>query len=228
MGALNRARVRWITQAEATRFMERYEHLGNVGLGVWHVSMDLNGDLASVLSFGTPCFSVSRGALGLIAAERQLKLLQLCRGGTSDHAPRNSASRAVALALREVRRRFGDSLVVAYADPKFGELGTIYQACNAVHTGWTQPKGQAEYIIDGRRMSGWVVRKRYGTRDRQKLRAQGLDVEVLLLPPKLRYVFVTAAPRRKRAVLKDLEAPRAPYPTRESAGIESMKTALAI
>lgn len=218
--------MRWVSYAEASRFMECYEHLGNVGLGVWHLGMELDGELTSVLSFGVPCFASGRGALGAIAAERNLKLLQLCRGGTSDRAPRNAASHAIAMALRLMRERHGNSLVVAYADPRCGEMGTIYQACNAVHTGWTRPKGQAEYILDGRRMSGWVVRKRYGTRDREKLRALGLDVEVLLLPPKLRYVMVAASPLCRLKVLQDLEALRVPYPKRDAEGIPNMKRPL--
>ena len=203
--------------------MERYEHLGNVGLGVWHLGMVLDDDLVSVLSFGVPCFATSRASLGLLAAQRHLRLVQLCRGGTRSHAPRNAASRAIALGLRCIRERCGDSLVVAYADPRFGELGTIYQACNAVHTGWTKPKGQAEYIVDGRRMSAWAVRRRYGTRSREKLAALGLDVEVLLLPPKLRYVMVAAGPRRRRSVLRDLESLKLPYPKRDAEGFPSMR-----
>jgi hypothetical protein len=116
--------MRWLTHREATRFMERYEHLGNVGLGVWHLGMELDDELTSVLSFGVPCFASGRGDLGEIAAERNLKLLQLCRGGTSDCAPPNAASHAVAMALRHMRERHGNSLVVAYAVSRsFSEFG---------------------------------------------------------------------------------------------------------
>lgn len=220
------AHMRWLGRSEAVSFMQRYEHLGNVGLGVWHLGMVLDDDVVSVLSFGVPCFATNRGVLGLLAAERNLKLVQLCRGGTRSHAPHNAASRAIALGLRSIRERCGDSLVVAYADPRFGELGTIYQACNAVHTGWTDPKGQAEYIVDGRRMNAWAVRKRYGTRSRNKLATLGLDVQVLLLPPKLRYVMVAAGPRLRRSVLRDLESLKVPYPKRDAEGVPSMKKIL--
>jgi hypothetical protein len=126
--------------------------------------------------------------------------------------------------MQEVERRFGPTLVVAYADPYFGEVGTIYQACNAVHTGWTKPKGQANYIVHGRRMSGWTVRKKFGTRDLGRLREIDPDVVVEYLRPKLRYVLVAASGSRRRALLRDLKPMGKPYPKRSDLGIPSMMT----
>jgi len=50
-------------------------------------------------------------------------------------------------------------VVVAYADVLYSEVGTIYQASNAIYTGLTNPKGQANYLINGKLLSGWIVRK---------------------------------------------------------------------
>ena len=211
-----------VTKDDANRFMRDFEHLGNVGLGVWHYGLLMDGALQSVLSVGVPCSSRGRGALAATAERNDARLLQLCRGGTSTTAPRNTGSRVIALMLEAVESEFGPSLLAAYADPHFGEVGTIYQACNAVHTGWTDPKGQANYVIQGRRMSGWTVRKKFGTRDVARLREIDPQLVVERLRPKMRYVLVAASGTPRRALMRDLEPLRRPYPKREDLGIRSM------
>lgn len=209
----------------ATEFIGSYEHLGNVGLGVWHFGLFHRRSLISVVCFGVPCFSSSRGKLGKIATEFDARIFQLCRGATDFSAPKNSASRSVSLSLRALSHMHGRCLVVAYADPQHSEVGTIYQACNAVYTGQTDPKGQANYIIHGRRISGWVVRKRYGTRCRRVLRKIDDNLKILPLRKKLRYVLVAGPPRfRQRCRRRVLEL-REPFPRREQLGIPPMDVA---
>ena len=140
-------RLQRINYSEADKFFERYEHLGNCGLGVWHWGAYLGEQLVAVVSFGTTCFATNRGLLGSIAASFGLKIYQICRGGTVNGAPFNTPSRVVSGALNHLRRERGDCLVVAYADRAYHEVGTIYQACNAFYTGQTDPKDQANYVI---------------------------------------------------------------------------------
>jgi len=209
----------------ANEFIEDYEHLGNIGLGVWHFGLFHSGSLVSVVSFGVPCFASGRGQLGTVAEECNARIFQLCRGATVFHAPKNSGSRAISLALRAMYQMHGQCLVVAYADTHFSEVGTIYQACNAVYTGKTNPKGQADYIIHGRRVSGWVVRKRYGTRCRKALRKIDRDMEILPLRRKFRYVLVAGPSRFRRHCYNRLEPLRQPYPKRSQLGIPEMNVA---
>lgn len=222
--SLQTAKIVRLSRSEAHAFMLEFEHLGNVGLGVWHFGMIVGERLACVLCFGVPCFSTNRGALGELATKHGVRVLQLCRGGTSSRAPRNSPSRAIGLTLGVVQKELGDSIVVAYADPFYGEVGTIYQACNAVHTGWTEPKGQANYILHGRRFSAWTIRKMFGTRSLRLLKEIDPQVVVEQLRPKIRYVLIAAAGSRRRKLLKDLRRLHRPYPTREALGIASMKS----
>jgi hypothetical protein len=220
---LRTAKIVRVSRAEAEAFMLEFEHLGNVGLGVWHFGMLIEERLTCVLSFGVPCFSMSRGVIGELATKHGVRVLQLCRGGTSAEAPRNSPSRAIGLTLRVIQKQFGNSMVVAYADPVCREVGTIYQACNAIHTGWTKPKGQANYILHGRRLSAWTVRRRYGTRS--LLRLKEIDPKVIIeqLRPKIRYLLVAASGSCRRKLLHDLQSLHRPYPKREVLDIASMK-----
>lgn len=222
--SLDSAQIIRVSRAQAEAFMLEFEHLGNVGLGVWHFAMLVAGRLTCVLSFGVPCFSMNRGIIGEIAAKHEVGILQLCRGATSSEAPMNSPSRAISLTLRVIQKQFGDSIVVAYADPKYGEIGTIYQACNALHTGWTRPKGQANYIVHGRRLSGWTVRKRYGTRSLLRLKEVDAEVVVEHLRPKIRYLLIAAVGLRRRRLLRDLGSLHRPYPKRELLVVGSMRS----
>jgi hypothetical protein len=116
----------------------------------------------------------------------------------------------------------GSCLVVAYADRLFNEMGTIYQACNALYTGQTDPKDQANYIVEGRWMSGWSVRKKYGSRSMEILKRVDENVVKIPLNAKYRYVFVQAPPRKKQMVIRALSPFAAPYPKRNTEQIPSM------
>jgi hypothetical protein len=220
---IRKIRVVPVMFGSAKAFYERYEHLGNCGLGVWHWGGYADGRLVGVVSFGNTCFASRRGHLAAIAARFDLSLFQLCRGGTIPFAPRNTPSYILGAALCELRRQQGDCLVVGYADRRFNEIGTIYQACNAIYTGKTDAKNQSNYVIRGKAMTGWVVRKRFGTRAMEVLRKFDKKVTKIPLTSKYRYVFVLTSSRKRVQVLKALEPVILPYPNRQEENIASMK-----
>lgn len=211
---LRTSAVTVIQYREAKHFIERFEHLGNVGLGVWHWGLWLGGELASVVSYGTPSFARRRGWLSKLALTYRVGLVQLCRGASAPWAPTNTASKLIAASRAHMRQAKGPVIVVAYADESCGEIGTIYQACGAVYTGMTDPKGQAEYIICGRRMSAWAVRRHFGTRDRRFLREVDPSVRVVPLNPKHRYVMIGAPRLLSRSLRAALSHFERPYPKR--------------
>ncbi len=207
---------------EANTFFENYEHLGNCGLGVWHWAASEDTEVLGVVSFGTTCFAPSRGIIARLAAEFALPVYQLCRGGTVPTATMNTPSRIVSGAMRAFRSDRGDCVIVAYSDREYNEVGTIYQACNALYTGVTAPKNQSNYVINGKSMSGWMVRKRFGTRAMSVLRRIDPKVVKRPLSSKYRYIFVQA-PRKVKARFADrLQALIRPYPRRDAEKIAPM------
>jgi hypothetical protein len=214
--------VRAIDHVSAREFFERYEHLGNCGLGVWHYGAVYESTLIGVISFGTACFATKRGLFSQITRNFGLKTYQICRGATIVGAPRNTASWLLSRTLRIFQEERGSCLVVAYADRVFNEMGTIYQACNGLYTGQTDPKNQANYIINGRWMSGWVVRKKYRTRSMDALRRIDKNVVKIPLTAKYRYVFVQAPPLKKHSVISALDQFMLPYPKRNIEQIPPM------
>lgn len=211
---LTEARLTRITRGEAEIFLARFEILGNVGLGVWHWGLWCQRDLLSVITFGTTCFGGQRGWIARTAKSNGVRVLQLCRGGTLPDAPKGVPSKAVTQSFRAMRELYGPFIAVAYADETLGEIGTIYQASGGLYTGLTNPKGQANYIVDGKRKSAWQIRKTYGTRDRKRLAEIDPNMKVLPLKPKHRYVFVCAPKAMKKRITKSIAEYVLPYPKR--------------
>lgn len=214
--------IKQISKKEAEEFFRRYEHLGNCGLGVWHFGCFQGEKLMAVISFGSACFNPNRSKIGQYAAANNMKIIQLNRGGTRYDAPKNVPSQAVSLALKKVRDIFGDTVIVAYSDTRWNEIGTIYQSTNFMYLGLTDPKGQSNYIIDGKRMSGWTVRKKYGTRDMDKLANLASSVVRVPLTRKHMYVFINSSSLRKRRALQYFCDTIRPYPKRADLCVDSM------
>lgn len=214
--------IREINKKEAESFFARYEHLGNCGLGVWHYGLLNNEAIMSVVSFGATNFDPNRSKLGALAQQHDLRVIQLTRGGTAFDAPKNIPSYTISLALKEVQKRFGDNIVVAYSDTKWNEIGTIYQASNFLYLGLTYPKGQSNYQIDGRLYSGWTIRKKYGTRDMKKLVEITDAVTRIPLTQKHIYIYLNMPKRKKRIILRELQNDLNPFPKREYLNVGSM------
>ena len=213
-GDVRKTRIAPISRAQAEDFLARFEILGNVGLGVWHWGLLFEHRLLSVITFGTTCFGGRRGWIARVGNAFDMRVLQLCRGGTLPGTRKGVPSRAISLACHAMRELYGPFIAVAYADETLGEIGTIYQASGALYTGVTRPKGQANYIIEGKQRSAWQVRRMYGTRDRKRLREIDPSVEVLLLKPKHRYLLIGAGKPQRERILSAIAGCIRPYPKR--------------
>lgn len=214
--------VKEISKNEAELFFSQYEHLGNCGLGVWHYGLFDRSILMSVVSFGTTSFNPNRSYIGKIAAEYNMRVIQLTRGGTRFDAPKNIPSYTIKRAFSEIKKRFGDCIIVAYSDTRWNEIGTIYQASNFIYCGLTEPKGQSNYKINGKILSGWTVRKKYGTRDMNQLNKIVDGVEKIPLTKKHFYIFLKTSKLKRSLIIKDLQEIIKPYPKRKSLNVESM------
>lgn len=212
---LPRTNVRRVKRVIANDFFAKFEILGDVGLGVWHWGLYLDEKLLSVVSFGMSSFGGKRGWIAELAGSHGIDVLQLCRGGTIPTAPKGTPSRAISRSTAAMRENRGPFIAVAYSDESLGEIGTIYQACGAFYCGMTNPKGQANYRINGRTLSAWTVRKKYGTRDRTRLAEIDPKLEVILLKPKHQYILVSAPKMMRRKIVAVISDRVMPYPKRK-------------
>ena len=113
---------------EHRRFVERYEWLGNAGYGVrWCFEARYQGVLGGVMMLAEPY--MYKPGLG-----PDLECL-IQRGACASWTPKNLGSMMVMFACRWMAQNTTKRVFYGYADPRAGEVGTIYQACNFMYLG---------------------------------------------------------------------------------------------
>lgn len=140
--------VKPIEAAAANAFVRRVHYSGKVVRNSQiHLGVFLNARLEGVMQFG-PSMD-KRRMLGLVAGTTWNGFLELNRLAFTDYLPRNSESRALAVAFRIIRKRYPFiKWVVSFADACQCGDGTIYRAAGFVLTQvkknttiWTTPDG---------------------------------------------------------------------------------------
>jgi hypothetical protein len=120
--------VKPITSQAANALVRRYHYSGKVvnnsclHFGVWY-----DGFLEGAMSFG-PSLDKSK-LIGLVRGTEWHGFLELNRMAFSDRLPRNSESRALAVAFRLIRQHYPQiKWVISFADATQSGDGTIYRA----------------------------------------------------------------------------------------------------
>lgn len=193
--SVKETRVVPLTHYEAARFIEEYEWLGNVGSAQRCYGLCFRDELLAVACY-TRIVSPN-GFVRLLPGVPYRNFFQLCRGASAPHAPKWAGSRVISSSLRLLRRQLGAELVVAYADPRAGEVGVVYQAANAFYLGLTDARGPGEYVINGVRMNPRSVFRRFGSAAHENLVRIDPGYVRVQRTKKHRYVFVVAQGRRR-------------------------------
>lgn len=115
-----------------------------------HIGVYLNGTLGGVMQFG-PSLD-KRKIQGLVEGTGWHEFLELNRMAFSDRLPRNSESRAIAIAMKLLKKHAPQvKWVISFADATQCGDGTIYRASGFVLTGikendqiWQAPTGARE------------------------------------------------------------------------------------
>jgi hypothetical protein len=207
-----RSQVALLDFSEAQTFIEKYEWLGNVGAASLGFGLFLENHLAAVVCFAPP--TAPTGFTKLCPSVPRRKIWQLCRGASAHWAPKHAASMLISAALRQLRRDRGIRLVIAYADPQAGEIGTVYQAANAIYLGLTDARGPGHYVINGQRMHPRAVHRAYGSARHEVLAKIDSSYERHQRNRKHRYLFLLDSGRARRRVLDQVSHMSKPYPKR--------------
>jgi hypothetical protein len=201
-----------IPRSEADIFIRDYEWLGNSGASKYCFGLRFGRHLAAVACYTTP--PAPRAFETLLGFGSSSRVFQLCRGASTHWAPPWAASKIISRSLQLMAREFGAAFVVAYADPEAGEIGTVYQAANAVYLGLTDSRGPGKYIICGRTYHARTVPKHFGTARHDHLIKVDPDYKRIQRTKKHRYVFVVGSRSSRRVLLARLSSLIRPYPKR--------------
>ena len=127
------------------------------------------------------------------------KVIQLQRGATVYWAHPHSASKLISKSLQFIEK-LGYRIVVAFADPQAGEIGTVYQATNWLYCGLTEIR--PDYFDEnGNRLTGHVG----------KIKDWMLKAD---RPRKHRYIKILGTKKEQKQCLSQLQWPILSYPKR--------------
>jgi hypothetical protein len=148
MGLAKEIVVRPITSAEAREVVRRVHYSGKVvNNSTLHLGVFYAGRLEGAMQFGSPLDR--RKVLPMVSGTEWNQMLELNRMAFTDALPRNSESRAMAVAFRLLRRHRPDiKWILSFSDATQCGDGTIYRAAGFVLTGvkvntqtWKMPDG---------------------------------------------------------------------------------------
>ena len=134
MGDAKRLIVKPIAAKDANRIVQSLHYSGKTArTSTVHLGVFLDGKCGGAMQFGGSINK--RGMLGLVEGTNWNEFIELNRMAFSDWLPRNSESRAIAAAMRFIRKQYSwIKWVVSFADGCQCGDGTIYRASGFVLT----------------------------------------------------------------------------------------------
>lgn len=145
----------------------------------------LDGSLVGAVVFTTG----SRYGHRVLGGGKPDDVVTLARLWLSDGLPSNSESRVLGIVLRHLRRETSWKLVLSYADPAAGHVGTIYQASGWRYLGLSEPTSYVR-LADGALHHPRTVSNRYGSNGIRHLQATGISARRELMAAKHRYAYL--------------------------------------
>jgi hypothetical protein len=99
-----------------------------------HLGVFWNDEYQGALQFGYALNPARAGRI--VAGTGNREYLELNRMWVSDTVPRNGESKAIAYAIRYIRRAYPQvGWIQSFADERCGRYGVVYQACNFLYVG---------------------------------------------------------------------------------------------
>lgn len=153
----------------------------------------------------------ARRGHNVLAASQPQEVATLARLWLTDELPKNAESRVIGAVLRHLRRNTDWKLLLSYADPSAGHIGTIYQATGWLYLGQGGAEGYLE-LADGQIIHPRTAYKRYGSTAVGHLARTGVPARRSRMPAKHRYAYVLDQAWRWR-----FRGVGLPYPKRSTA-----------
>ena len=156
MASAKDIRVAPISAADAAAIVRRVHYSGKVVQNSQlHLGVFLDGRLEGAMQFG-PSLD-KRKVQGLVEGTPWNGFIELNRMAFSERLPRNSESRALAIAFRLIRKHYPHiEWVISFADGTQCGDGTIYRASGFVLTG-IKENNQIWELPDGFRFAGLSI-----------------------------------------------------------------------
>ena len=208
MGKAKQISVRPIDGADARRLVKLWHYSGRFcNNSQLHFGVFDGPRCGGVMSFGPPM--MRHQMLGLVRGTRWSEMLELNRMAFADWLPRNSESRALAVALRFIRRQYPHiKWILTFADAVQCGDGAIYRAAGFLLTGVKQSDQIRE--VDGKRVTRFTLTRTVATMPNGAASARGTKIVPGFM---IRYVYFLHPDERA-----NLTVPVLPYAQIRAAG----------
>lgn len=215
---VNRLTMRVVDNSFAKDFMTENHYSKTCpqlyyALGFYH-----QGQIVCMVCFGPPSGRLL--AQAVMANGNAQNVCELVRLFAFDWGPKNTESYAIGQSLSWLEKNAPDMrVVVSYADPNQGHIGTIYQATNWIYTGQGSRLVESfELFLNGEWIHPRSVFSVYGTTDIKKVEEQlGHSIEKRVCQHKHRYIYLLGNKRQKKQTREILKLPTLPYPKKDDA-----------
>ena len=137
----------------------------------WAFGAFFNNNLVGIITFGKP--PSQHLCIGVCGRENQERVYELNRLWMNDICPKNSESRFIGWALRELSKIKPPLIIVSYADTEQNHSGIVYRSTNWIYTGQTKPV--LEYQVKGIKMHSKTVSNSVGQSTDKKSKKQMLE-----------------------------------------------------
>lgn len=218
-----KASVREVSLADARNLIVANEWLGNLGSAEHAWGLFFGDHLAGCVCFGSTAGTKVRASV--CGSEHADKVITLVRGCCEHWAHPHSASYLITQACKLMFKKTGATVFVAYADPRAGEVGVVYQAVGWLFCGFTNPTEKFRRadgkVYDARNVHLLTRDRRFGKLRYKRTRQQ--QKELLISEGceffrddarKLRYVGFYGDKRTKRLMRAALRWEVLPYQKR--------------
>lgn len=202
--------VKEILLGDAKDLIMKYEWLPTFGNRMFKAyGLFINGKVIGAVSYSRP---YTKGSAEFICGlEYSKKMCILGRGVCEPNSPHNASSYLISKSLKLLAEATDYRIVMAYADERAGEIGTVYQAASWMYIGTTKKHYEFEY--DGKVMHGKSARsyaKRHGLKPPSKFGKEFAGIS----PIKHRYIKFIGDKSDKKQLMKLLKVNILNYPKR--------------
>ena len=212
MGRAKDIIVKPISSKDGNRIIKALHYSGKVVQNSQiHLGVFLDGKCGGALSFG-PSMD-KRKVSAIVAGTKWNEFLELNRMALADWLPRNGESRAIAVAMRILKKNYPQlRWIISYSDGTQCGDGTIYRASGFILTGITKNSTIYEFP-DGERVADIGIKtgyawqkKRFGkTYLGEEAMRQARKLGAKKIPGfQLRYIYFLDSNGRKNLTVKEI------------------------
>lgn len=210
-----------ILRETAKEFIEKWEWLGSLGVMKFAYGLyfpyksGIGGKLGCV-----ECFSKTttwQAEVSICGEKYRDKVILLSRGAAANWCPPNANSYTIAQVLKAVERDTPYRIVLAYADRRAGEVGTIYQSLNFLFIGLgaTGYDNVPANLVDTSDMAFHTRGLPKELKSERRLKEAGMEVLKVPRANKCRYITFLGSRKERKELLAALRWKSLEYPKRE-------------